>query len=42
MVEALKSGLNYPQKDIEKEIAAIYAKKEAMAKIRKKNKKPVH
>lgn len=36
MVEALKSGLNYPQKDIEKEIAAIYARKEAIASMRKK------
>lgn len=36
MVEALRSGLNYPQKDIEKEIAAIYARKEAIASMRKK------
>lgn len=36
MVEALRSGLNYPPKDIEKEVAAIYARKEAIAKTRKK------
>lgn len=36
MVQALRSGLHYPPKDIEKEIAAIYARKEAISKIRKK------
>ena len=36
MVQALRSGLNYPSKDIEKEIAAIYERKESLAKIRMK------
>ena len=36
MVEALRSGLNYPPKDIEKEVAAIYARKEALTNMRKK------
>ena len=31
MVQALRSGLHYPPKDVEKEIAAIYARKEAIA-----------
>ncbi len=35
MIQALRSGLQYPSKDVEKEIAAIYERKEAMAKIRK-------
>lgn len=35
MVQALKSGLNYPAKDIEKETAAVYARKEAQMKARK-------
>lgn len=39
MVQALRSGLNYPSKDIEKEIAAIYERKESLAKIRKKQQK---
>lgn len=30
MVQALKSGLHYPPVDIEAEVAAIYARKEAM------------
>lgn len=36
MVEALRSGLNYPPKDIEREVAVIYVRKEAIAKTRKK------
>ncbi len=36
MVQALKSGLNYPQKDIEKEINAIYARREVLTKLKKK------
>ena len=36
MVEALRSGLSNPPKDIEKEVAAIYARKEAIAETRKK------
>lgn len=34
MVQALRSGLHYPPKDIEKEVTAIYARKEAMAKLK--------
>lgn len=36
MVEALRSSLNYPPKDIEREVAVIYVRKEAIAKTRKK------
>lgn len=36
MVQALRSGLHYPPKDIEKEIAALYARKEVMSKTKKK------
>ena len=36
MVQALRSGMNYPPKDIEMEIATIYERKEALAKMKKK------
>lgn len=36
MVQALRSGLHYPPRDIEKEIAEIYAEKEVLARIKKK------
>lgn len=40
MVQALKSGLHYPPVDIEKEVAAIYARKEAMKEAMNKGRKP--
>ena len=40
MVQALKSGLNYPPKDIEAEVAAIYARKAAMKEAMEARRKP--
>lgn len=36
MVQALRSGLHYPPKDIEKEVNDIYARKQAMLEIKTK------
>lgn len=36
MVQALQSGLQYPPKDTEKEVAALYERKEAVARARKR------
>ena len=35
MVEAMRSGLQYPSKDIEKEVAAIYANRDSRIKLKK-------
>ncbi len=40
MVQALKSGLNHPQKDIEAEVAAIYERKAAMKSAMEAKRKP--
>ena len=40
MVQALRSGLNYPEKDIEAEVAAIYARKAAMKAAMEAKRKP--
>ena len=38
--QALKSGLNHPPKDIEAEVAAIYARKAAMKEAMEAKRKP--
>ena len=40
MVQALRSGLNHPAKDIEAEVAAIYARKAAMKEAMEARRKP--
>lgn len=40
MIQALKSGLNHPPKDIEAEVAAIYARKAAMKEAMEARHKP--
>lgn len=40
MVQALKSGLNHPAKDIEAEVAAIYERKAAMKAAMEARRKP--
>ena len=40
MVQALRSGLNHPAKDIEAEVAAIYARKAAMKAAMEAKRKP--
>ena len=40
MVQALRSGLNHPPKDIETEVAAIYARKAAMKAAMEARHKP--
>ena len=42
MVQALRSGLHYPPKDIEAEIEAIYARKAAMKEIMENKKSSSH
>jgi len=40
MVQALKSGLNHPAKDIDAEVAAIYDRKAAMKAAMEAKRKP--
>lgn len=40
MVQALRSGLNYPEKDVEAEVEAIYARKAAMKEAMEAKRKP--
>lgn len=40
MVQALRSGLNHPPRDIEAEAAAIYARKAAMKAVMEEKRKP--
>lgn len=40
MVQALRSGLNYPAKDIEAEVTAIYDRKAAMKAAMEARRKP--
>lgn len=40
MVQALRSGLNYPAKDIEAEVASIYDRKAAMKAAMEGKRKP--